>query len=231
MERFNRQIMLPEIGTEGQKKICNASVLIVGLGGLGCPVSLYLAGAGVGCIGLADADCVSVSNLHRQLLYSYSQVGTPKVEAAYKRLSDIAPSTRFNLHANGITPENAEELIAQYDLIVDCCDNYATRFLLDKICNKLHKPWIFGSISAFQGMASLFSVDQTLRYADLFSDTETLCDSPAASGGVIGPTPGVVGSIQAAEAIKFLAGGQTALAGRLLTIDLLTMNFNLLNLI
>lgn len=230
MNRFTRQIMLPEIGAEGQQRIGNASVLIVGLGGLGCPVALYLAGAGVGRLGLADADSVSITNLHRQLLYTHSQIGMPKVDAALQRLCDIAPETQFELYPEGLNSDNAEDIISGYDLIIDCCDNYATRFLMDRVCKKLDKPWIMGSITAFQGMVSVFGPQQTLRYTDLFTGADELQASPAASGGVVGPTPGVVGSVQAAEAIKYLVGIPTSLAGKLFTIDLLTMSSNVINL-
>lgn len=230
MTRFERQIMLPEIGPEGQQNICKASVLIVGLGGLGCPVALYLAGAGVGRIGLADADSVSISNLHRQLLYSHAQIGVPKADAARQRLVDIAPESQFDIHPCGLNQDNAVDLISQYDLIVDCCDNYATRFLIDKVCKDLQKPWIMGSISGFHGMVSLFGCRQNLRYTDLFSGADDMKESQAATGGVIGPTPGVLGSIQAAEAIKYLAGIPSSLAGKLFTIDLLSMSTNLINL-
>lgn len=228
LNRFARQIMLPEIGEQGQQRLMEASVLIVGLGGLGCPVALYLAGAGVGRIGLADADTVSETNLHRQLLYDSASVGRLKTDAAAERLRAVAPVTRFDLYPQGLTADNALGLIAGYDLVVDCCDNYATRYLIDDVCAALGKRWVFGSISGFRGLASVFGDGR--RYADLFPEREELEQMPAASGGVIGPTPGVIGSVQAAEAIKILAGADSALAGRLLTMDLMTMQFQLLDL-
>lgn len=230
MSRFDRQIMLPQIGEEGQRRLSASSVLIVGMGGLGCPVALYLAGAGVGRIGLADADTVSESNLHRQLLYSYADVGRPKVRAAMDRLRGIAPDTDFILHTRGICEDNARDIIADYDLIVDCCDNYATRFLLDDCCRELSKPWIFGSICGFDGMVSTFMPGSGTGYAMLCPDREELAARPAAAEGVIGPTPGVLGSIQAAEALKVLCGIGPALDGKLLALNLLDMEFNLLNL-
>lgn len=229
-DRYSRQIMLPEIGGQGQRRLMESSVLIVGLGGLGCPVALYLAGAGVGRIGLADADVVSLSNLHRQLLYDEASVGCPKVEAARRRLQAVSSAARFDLLPDGFTGADAATVAAGYDLIVDCCDNYSTRYLIDDVCAALAKPWVFGSISGFRGMVSTFAADARVRYADLFPDRAELEAEPPASGGVIGPTPGVIGSIQAAEAIRLLAGGQPALAGKLLTADLLTMQFNLLDL-
>jgi len=220
--------MLPEIGEEGQRRLMKSSALIVGLGGLGCPVALYLAGAGVGRIGLADADLVSASNLHRQLLYNEKSIGQPKVDAARRRLQAIAPGTHFDLYHDGIRPGTARDMVAGYDIVVDCCDNYATRYLIDDTCAASGKPWVHGAISGFTGMASTFG--NGVRYADLFPGREELERRPAAPEGTIGPVPGVIGSIEAAEALKILAGMVPALSGRLLTADLLTMQFNLLTL-
>lgn len=225
MERFARQMMLPQIGEDGQRRIMDASVLVVGLGGLGCPVSLYLAGAGVGCMGLADIDTVSESNLHRQLLYTKADLGKPKIEAAACRLKEVSPTTRFALHSTGLNNENALEIISAYDLVIDCCDNHATRYLIDDVCAELGKPWIYGAISGFDGLVSCFTSDSTVRYSDLYPERDELSASGAASGGVIGPTPGVIGSIEAAEALKILTGMKPALAGKLLTMNLLTMEF------
>lgn len=230
MERFARQMMLPQIGEDGQRRIMDASVLVVGLGGLGCPVTLYLAGAGVGCMGLADIDTVSESNLHRQLLYTEADLGKPKVEAAACRLKEVSPTTRFALHSAGLNNENALEIISAYDLVIDCCDNHATRYLIDDVCAGLGKPWIYGAISGFDGLVSCFMPDSTARYSDLYPERDELSASGAASGGVIGPTPGVIGSIEAAEALKILTGMEPALVGKLLTMNLLTMEFQTIEL-
>lgn len=229
-DRYSRQMMLAEIGPEGQRRIMASSVLVIGLGGLGCPATLYLAGAGVGCLGLADYDVVSVSNLHRQLLYCDSEVGTPKTETARRRLSAASPSTLFNIYPHGINRDNAADIISQYDLVLDCCDNYATRYLVDDTCAALGKTWIFASLSGYRGMVSVFSPESPMRYGDLFADREELSAQSAASGGVIGPTAGVIGSVQAAEAVKILAGNKSALDGRLLSVDLLNMDFNTIDL-
>lgn len=226
--RFSRQIILPEIGPEGQKRIAAASVLIIGLGGLGCPVALYLTGAGVGHIGLADHDTVSESNLHRQLLYTFHDIGKPKVVAAHERLAPVAPSTVFDTYPDGITENNAAEIFSRYDLIVDCTDNHAARYLTDSVCTALGKTWIYGSVSGFTGLASVFTPGNTFSYADLFPDRDLLLSQKAAAEGVIGPTPGVLGCIEAAEALKILAGIPSALAGKLLSMNLLTMNFELM---
>lgn len=228
MGRFSRQILLPEIGEEGQQKLENASVLIVGLGGLGCPVALYLAGAGIGRIGLADIDTVGESNLHRQLLYDSNDIGKFKVHQAATRLKRIAPNSEFDVIPEGLNPANGDGLIQDYDLIVDCCDNYRTRYLLDDLCRKHNKDWIFGSIQGFEGMISVFGPNH--NYASLFSDRDALEPQAPASGGVIGPTPGTIGAIQAAEAIKILTGNKSSLRGKLLLVDLLNMKFNTIDI-
>lgn len=203
--------MLPEIGEEGQRRLQEASVLIVGLGGLGCPVSLYLAGAGVGKLGLVDPDTVSLSNLHRQLLYTEEQIGELKVEAASRRL----PCSEIGLYAQEFSAELAEG----YDLIMDCTDNFRTRYLIDS----LGKRWVHGSVSGFEGRVAVF--DATHRYADLFPDCEG-----KATGGIVGPTAGVIGSIQASEAIKLICGIHPNLLGRLLTMNLLTSEFKVFDI-
>lgn len=217
--------MLPEIGEKGQRRLKEASVLIVGLGGLGCPVALYLTGAGVGKIGLCDSDKVSVSNLQRQTLYSENMAGEPKSLAALERLSALSSDTEFEILSDGLDGNNAAEIIARYDIVVDCCDNFATRYLIDEVCERLGKPWIFGSIGEFDGRVSTFLPGRT-RFTDIFPDKDELSRRPASSGGVIGPLPGIVGSIEAAEAMKVICGFGETLADRLLLIDIKTMTFN-----
>lgn len=221
--------MLPEIGIEGQRRLRQASVLIVGLGGLGCPAAMYLAGAGTGRIGLCDADTVSLSNLQRQTLYSTADTGLAKTEAAYRRLSALDPGIRFDLHPQGLTPTNAEAVIQDYDIVVDCCDNHATRYLIDDTCKRLGKPWVYGSIGAFEGMVSTFTPGG-VRYRDIFPDSDELAARPPSSGGVIGAVPGIIGAIEAAEAVKLICGFGDTLEGRLLTADIKTMTFNTIDL-
>lgn len=222
-ERYARQTMLPEIGPEGQRRLAASSVLLVGVGGLGSPAALYLTGAGVGRLGLADPDTVSESNLQRQVLYTESQIGRPKPAAARERLAALSSSTRFDLHPEGLTAENARELVAAYDLVVECCDNFATRYLLDEACAEVGRPWVYGSIGAFHGQVSLFNGRTGRRYTELYPDREALCALPRSTVGVLGTVPGVIGAIEASEAIKWIAGFGEPLEGKLFTIDLKTL--------
>lgn len=222
-ERYARQTMLPEIGPEGQWRLAASSVLLVGVGGLGSPAALYLTGAGVGRLGLADPDTVSESNLQRQVLYTESQIGRPKPAAARERLAALSSSTRFDLHPEGLTAENARELVAAYDLVVECCDNFATRYLLDEACAEVGRPWVYGSIGAFHGQVSLFNGRTGRRYTELYPDREALCALPRSTAGVLGTVPGVIGAIEASEAIKWIAGFGEPLEGKLFTIDLKTL--------
>lgn len=226
--RYSRQEMLAEIGEEGQRRLRGASALIIGLGGLGAPVSAYLTGAGVGHIGLADNDAVSPSNLQRQILYSEAQTGLPKTGCACERLSAMSSDVRFTTYPQGLTPENAREMIAPYDIVLDCCDNFATRYLIDDTCHTLAKPWVHGSIGEFFGQVSVFNHTKGYRYTDLYPDREQLLALPRKTAGVIGPVPGVIGAIQASEALKILAGFGTPCEGKLFTIDLLSLNSSLI---
>lgn len=224
--RYARQIILPQVGVEGQRRLAGSAALIVGLGGLGCPVGLYLAGAGVGRIGLCDSDAVSLHNLQRQTLYSEEQVGRPKTDAARERLSGVNSEVAFELYPEGLTAENAEEIIRGYDVVVDCCDNFATRYLIADVCRELGKPWVHGTIGQFHGQVATFMPGAPTGYADLYPDREEMAARPAASGGVLGAVPGVIGAIEAAEALKVLLGMEGTLAGRLLTVDLATTRFD-----
>ena len=229
-DRYSRQTMLPEIGPEGQRRFAEASVLIVGVGGLGSVVATYLTGAGVGRIGLADPDVVSVSNLQRQVLYTEAEVGLRKVEMAQRRLSAQSAATQFDLWTLGLTEENAEEIIGQYDLVVDCTDNFPVRFLIDDVTARLGKPWVHGSIGEFAGQVAVFNHLSGLRYADLYDQREQLCAQPRTVSGVVGAVPGVIGAIQASEALKLIAGYGESLDGKLFIIDLKTLHTNLIQL-
>lgn len=222
-ERYARQTMLREIGPEGQRRLAGASVLVVGVGGLGSPAALYLTGAGVGRLGLADPDRVSESNLQRQTLYTESQIGRPKTEAARERLAALSSQTRFECYPAGLTAANAREVISRYDLVVDCCDNFPTRYLIDDACAECGKPWVHGSIGEFQGQVALFNGRSGRRYAELYPDREALCARPRTTSGVLGTVPGVIGTLEASEAIKWIVGFGEPLDGRLFTLDLKTL--------
>lgn len=219
-------MMMPDWGEDGQRRIAQARVLIVGAGGLGSPVALYLAAAGVGTIGLCDADTVSLTNLQRQILYSEVQLDMPKAPIAAARLRALNSQIEIKVYAERFEGLRATEIAQDFDIIVDCTDNYSTRYLIDS----LGKPWVFGAISTFYGQASLFNANSRRRFIDLFPERDTLESIGASEGAVAGPTPGVVGSIQALEALKYIVGIASPLDGRLLSVDLLNYDFILLDI-
>lgn len=224
--RYDRQIMLPEIGEEGQFKLKQSKVLIVGVGGLGSPIALYLAGAGVGTIGLVDDDTVSITNLQRQVLYSESELGMSKAECALKRLSALNGEIEIHAYPTRLTDKNAEELISQYDIIVDGCDNFQTRYLINDSCRKLGKVYVFGAIGEFEGQVSVFHYRGNADYRTLYPNEEELLNMPAPPKGVLGVTPAIVGSVEANEVIKVICGFGEVLSDKLWTIDLRTMQTN-----
>lgn len=232
MERYQRQIALPEIGEEGQALLSQARVLIVGVGGLGSPIALYLAGAGVGCLGLVDDDCVSLSNLQRQILYTEQEVGQPKALCAARRLCQLNSSITIHPYPQRLTAETIDEILCQYDLVVDGCDNFATRFLINDHCAKRGIPYIYGGICGFEGQVSVFPNDGTSRssYRTIYPDEAATLAMPHPSKAVIGVTPGIVGCVEAAEAIKLICHVGEPLVDRLWTIDLHTMQTYLIDL-
>ena len=221
--RYARQTMLPQFGEEGQQKLSSAKVLLVGVGGLGSSISYYLAGAGVGQIGLIDADVVSENNLQRQVLYKESEIGQLKVECAKKRLLELNSNTEINCYPFRFDSENGEKIASQYDIIIDGCDNFSTRYLIDEISYNLNIPYIYGSIGEFKGQVSVFNYKNSCRYQDLYPQEHNDLINETAIKGVLGPVPGVVGSLQAIETIKIITGIGNPLINRLLTVDLLTM--------
>ncbi|PYQ31257.1 MAG: molybdenum cofactor biosynthesis protein MoeB [Acidobacteria bacterium] len=226
MNRYARQIALPDFGEEGQRKLAGSSVLIIGAGGLGSPASLYLAAAGVGRIGLLDFDRVDVTNLHRQILYGTSDVGRAKLESATERLHDANPEIVVEPHAARLTSENALEILAKYDVILDGTDNFATRYLVNDACVLLGKPNVYGSVFRFDGQVSVFATKDGPCYRCLYPEPPPPHLVPScAEGGVLGVLPGVIGTLQATEAIKLIAGIGETLAGRLLLFDALRMTF------
>lgn len=226
--RYNRHILLPEFGEEGQRKLKNASVLVIGAGGLGSPVLLYLTAAGVGNIGIADFDDVDLSNLQRQVLFSEGDVGESKASTALKRLKELNPHISINLHKEKITSKNALEVIKDYDIIADGSDNFPTRYLINDSCVILDKPYVYASIYRHEGQVSVFNYidaegQRGPNYRDLFPVPPPPNMVPScAEGGVIGVLAGIIGSMQANEVIKIIAGIGTTLSGRLFIIDTLS---------
>ena len=228
--KYHRQTLLSEIGEEGQEKLRQARVLIVGVGGLGCPIALYLTTAGVGHLGLIDDDVVSLSNLHRQVLYNEADIGQPKAECAVRHLK----AKNSDIHIEGypfrLDKENAEALIAKYDIVVDGCDNHATRYLISDVCHRQQKPYVYAAIGAFQGQVGVLCYDeQASTYRTLFPDEDVMCDRKAEKG-VIGTTPAVIGSLVANEVIKLIIGYGDVLKNKLFCIDLLTLQTQLIHL-
>ncbi|HXG58667.1 MAG TPA: molybdopterin-synthase adenylyltransferase MoeB [Thermoanaerobaculia bacterium] len=231
LQRYSRHLLLPEIGEEGQERLKKASVLVVGAGGLGSPAAIYLAAAGVGRIGLVDFDEVDLTNLHRQVLYGTSDVGRPKLDAARARLQDLNRDIEIVTHAGALTSENAMDVIAGYDIVVDGTDNFPTRYLVNDACALAGKPNVYGSIFRFDGQVSVFDAGNGPCYRCLYPEPPPPHLVPScAEGGVLGVLPGIVGTIQAAEAIKLITGTGTPLRGRLLLIDALAMRFRELKL-
>ncbi|MCL4812690.1 MAG: molybdopterin-synthase adenylyltransferase MoeB [Vicinamibacteraceae bacterium] len=229
--RYNRHVILPEVGVDGQRRLKASRVLCVGAGGLGSPASLYLAAAGVGHIGLVDFDVVDVSNLQRQVLFSTEQIGVSKLEAARARLGGLNPEIEIATHAERLTSDNAFRLFEGYDLILDGTDNFATRYLVNDACVLLGIPNVYGSIFRFEGQASVFATRGGPCYRCLYPEPPPPGLIPScAEGGVFGVLPGIVGTIQATEAIKLLTGVGEPLIGRFLVYDALRMRFRELTL-
>jgi adenylyltransferase/sulfurtransferase len=229
--RFSRHLILPEIGMEGQKRLKAASVLCVGTGGLGSPLLLYLAAAGVGRLGIVDFDVVDHSNLQRQVIHGTSWVGKPKIESARARILEINPHCQVDLYETALTSENALEIIAGYDIVCDGTDNFPTRYLVNDACVLLDKPNVYGSIFRFEGQATVFNHEGGPNYRDLFPEPPPPGMVPScAEGGVVGVLPGIIGLIQATEAVKLITGIGTSLSGRLLLFDALKMSFRELRL-
>ena len=230
--RFSRHLILPEVGMEGQKRLKGASVLCVGTGGLGSPLLLYLAAAGVGRLGIVDFDVVDHSNLQRQVIHGTSWVGKPKIESAKARIHEINPHCQVDLYETALSSENALEIIRPYDIVCDGTDNFPTRYLVNDACVLLGKPNVYGSIFRFEGQATVFNLDaESPNYRDLFPEPPPPGLVPScAEGGVVGVLPGIIGVIQATEAVKIITGIGTTLSGRLLLFDALKMSFRELKL-
>ncbi|MBE8968627.1 MAG: molybdopterin-synthase adenylyltransferase MoeB [Nostoc sp.] len=230
-ERYSRHLILPEVGLEGQKRLKAASVMCIGTGGLGSPLLLYLAAAGVGRIGIVDFDVVDTSNLQRQVIHGTSWVGKPKIESAKNRIHEINPYCQVDLYETRLTSENALELIQPYDIVVDGTDNFPTRYLVNDACVLLNKPNVYGSILRFEGQATVFNYEGGPNYRDLFPEPPPPGMVPScAEGGVLGILPGIIGLIQATETVKIILGQGNTLSGRLLLYNALDMKFRELKL-
>jgi len=229
--RYSRHLIMPEVGMEGQLKLKQAKVLCIGTGGLGAPLGLYLAAAGVGRIGLVDFDTVDFTNLQRQVLFGTSDVGRPKITAAADRLRNLNPEIQIDAYEAQLTSENALELFKDYDIIVDGTDNFPTRYLVNDACVILGKPNVYGSIFRFEGQITVFGYPDGPCYRCLYPEPPPPGLVPScAEGGVLGVLPGIVGTIQAAETLKLIIGKGQPLVGRLLLFDALAMKFRELKL-
>ena len=227
IRRYSRHLLLPEVALGGQKKLKSASVLVVGTGGLGSPVALYLAAAGIGHIGLVDFDVVDYSNLQRQIIHGTDDVGRPKLHSARERILDINPHVEVILHETAMDSSNALDIVDKYDVVIDGTDNFPTRYLTNDACVLLGKPNVYGSIFRFDGQASVFYAKEGPCYRCLFPEPPPPGMVPScAEGGVLGVLPGVIGTIQATEAIKLILGEGNPLIGRLLLYDALGMSFD-----
>ena len=223
--RYARHLILPQVGEAGQKKIKSASVLVVGAGGLGSPVLMYLAAAGIGKIGIIDDDKVDMTNLQRQIIHSTSSIGELKTESAKRRIKQINPEIIVDIFGTRLTIENAKEIIDGYDIIVDGTDNFATRYTISDCCEILGKPWVFGSIHRFEGQVSVFNLNGSPNYRDLFPKAPPPELAPnCAEAGVLGVLPGIIGSFQANEVLKIVLEMDGTLDSELLLIDTQTMN-------
>lgn len=231
IRRYDRQIILSEMGQAGQQKLKQARVLVIGCGGLGSPVLLYLAAAGIGTIGIVEDDTVAISNLQRQILYSSDAVGEPKLSEAKKRLKALNPLVTFNTYQTRFSADNALAITKEYDIVVDSTDNFPTRYLVNDACVILNKPYVYGAIHRFEGQVALFNYKGSATYRDLFPTPPPSEQAPnCAEAGVLGVLPGIVGSMQALETIKAITGIGEPLAGKLLILDTLSMQSRMMKI-
>jgi sulfur-carrier protein adenylyltransferase/sulfurtransferase len=229
--RYSRHLLIPEVGLEGQRKLKAAAVLVIGTGGLGSPVAMYLAAAGVGCIGLVDYDVVDFSNLQRQVIHGSSGIGALKVESARQRMLDINPGIQVDIYNEPFTSENAMRIARDYDILIDGTDNFPTRYLTNDVCVFLGKPNVYGSIYRFDGQVSVFDAQRGPCYRCLFPEPPPPGLVPScAEGGVLGVLPGTIGTLQATEALKLILGIGDSLIGRLMLYNALDMSFEFVKL-
>ena len=231
LKRYHRQLIVPQIGESGQLLLKKASVIIVGAGGLGSPVLMYLAAAGIGRIGIVDADEVNTSNLQRQILYETGDVTRLKAETAAEKLRQINPHITVTAYPVRFTEENAGGLLAGYDIAVDCSDNYSTRYTLSDATLRAGIPMVYGAVSEFMGQASVFNWKGGPSYRDLYpEEMHTAAADKSGPPGVVGPLPGIIGAVQACEVIKIITGAGDVLTGRLLQVDALNLRTEIISL-
>lgn len=230
--RYSRHILLPEIGVEGQERLNGARALVIGAGGLGSPIAMYLAAAGVGTLTICDDDKVDLTNLQRQIVHRTTAIGRPKVESARDTLAGVNPETRVEMVASRVAGDELEQLVARADVVLDGCDNFTTRHAVNRACVKHHKPLVSGAGVRFDGQVSVFDLRDAAApcYACLFPEGGESEEVRCAVMGVFAPLTGIVGCIQAAEALKVITGVGTPLTGRLMLIDALTMDIRTIKL-
>lgn len=223
-QRYSRQTLIPEFGENGQIKLKNSKVLVIGAGGLGSPVLLYLAAAGVGTIGIVENDTIALSNLQRQILYTTINIGKSKIEEAEIKINEINPSILVEKYPVRLSSDNALAIIEKYDVIIDCSDNFPTRYLVNDACSILNKPFVYGAIYRFEGQVAVFNYNNSATYRDLFPEPPTANMAPnCAEAGVLGVIAGIIGTFQANEAIKIITQIGIPLAGKIVLIDTLSM--------
>lgn len=223
-ERYTRQMMMPEVGEKGQKMLSTAKVLVIGAGGLGSPILMYLAGAGVGQIGVIDDDKVSLSNLQRQIFYKTNEIGQSKSTLMSQNITDLNPDCQVKTFAERLDETNVKAIIADFDIVVDACDNYETRYMVDDICAKLSKPYVYGSVAGFNGQVGVFNYNGSCSYTAVFPYDDTQ-DFEHHTIGVLGSMPAIIASIQTTEVLKIILQQGDVLYNQLLLIDVLQMTF------
>lgn len=231
LKRYDRQILLEELGLEGQEKLSKTAILVIGAGGLGCPLLLYLAGAGIGKIGIIDGDVVEESNLHRQVLYQMSDLGKNKARTAAEKLRQLNPLIEVQAYSYHLSAENATATLSDYDLVMDGSDNFPTRYLVNDSCVTLNKPLIFGSIFKFEGQVSVFNYQGGPDYRSCYPEAPATAEqNNCGESGVIGPLPGIIGSMMANECMKVICGFGDPLSGKLLIFNALNYDMQIFNI-
>ena len=230
-QRYNRQMLMPEFGMDGQVKLKNAKILVIGCGGLGSPILLYLTAAGIGTLGIVENDKIDITNLQRQILYATSSVGQAKISETTNRLRALNPLVKINQYPTLLSADNALEIIKDYDIVIDGTDNFPTRYLVNDACVMLNKPFVYGAIHRFEGQVAVFNHRNSATYRDLFPTPPPTEQAPnCAEAGVLGVLPGIIGSIQALEAIKVITSIGEPLSGKLFVIDTLSMQSRIINI-